>query len=132
MHQFRLRPRADSSPGGACHCERHTHCPFSIGDAARTATTSAAVAASVVVAGVEVDAGNALGPEHLDVAAVVLDREAEVVAVPAELLDREALEVARHLVVAPGPHHEHVPPDLVPLEPRLRELVDALRSRREQ
>src|SRR5213079_280809 len=54
---------------------------------------------SVVVAGVEIDAGDAFGPEHLDVATVVFDREAEVEAVPAELLDRQPLEVARDLEV---------------------------------
>ena len=47
---------------------------------------------SVVVAGVDVDTGDALAVEHVDVAAVVLEGEAEVEAVGPQLADRPLLE----------------------------------------
>ena len=47
---------------------------------------------SVVVAAVDVDAGHALAVEHVDVAAVVLEGQAQVEAVAAELADRALLE----------------------------------------
>src|SRR5690348_2072940 len=68
---------------------------------------------SVVVAGVEIDAGDALGAEHLDVAAVVLDREPEIEPVAPQVPHRRLLEVARIVVVAPRAHDEQVPSDLV-------------------
>ena len=52
-------------------------------------------ATSVVVAGVDVEAGDALGPEHRHVAAVVLERQAQVEAGGPQLPDRRLLEVAR-------------------------------------
>ena len=72
------------------HCNASTHRDVP-GMAAR----------SVVVAGVEVDARDALGAEHLDVAAVVLDRQCELEAVAAQVPDRRLLEVAGEVVVAP-------------------------------
>ena len=53
---------------------------------------SAGLGSSVVVAGVDVDAGDALGVEHVDVAAVVLERQAQVEAVAAQVVDGLALE----------------------------------------
>src|SRR6266511_3910974 len=87
---------------------------------------------SVVVAGMEVDAGDAFGAEHRDVPAVVLDRESQVEAVATEVGHGQLLEFSRQLVVTPGSHDEHVPPDLVAMEPGLGEVMDALRPRREQ
>src|SRR3954454_8581679 len=74
---------------------------------------------SVVVPRVDVDARDAFGAEHLDVAPVVLDRQLEAEAVAAQVPHRGLLEVAGVVVVAPRPHHEEIPPDLVPPEPRL-------------
>src|SRR6266540_460743 len=68
---------------------------------------------SVVVAGMELVAGNALGAEHRDVPAVVLDRESQVEAVATEVGHGQLLELSRQLIVTPGSHDEHVPPDLV-------------------
>src|SRR6266540_2857591 len=87
---------------------------------------------SVVVAGMEVDAGDAFGAEHRDVPAVVLDRESQVEAVATEVGHGQLLEIPRHLVVTPGSHDEHVPADLVAMEPGLGEVMDTLRPRREQ
>ena len=53
-----------------------------------------ASSASLVVAGVDVDAGDALAVEHVDVAAVVLEGEAQVEAVVAQVADGVLLEVA--------------------------------------
>src|SRR6185437_13926642 len=78
---------------------------------------------SVVVAAVEVDAGNALGAEHGHVPTVVLDGEAQLEAVVPQVPHRGLLEVAGHLVVAPRPHQEEVPPDAVPAQPGLGEVV---------
>src|SRR4026207_2456093 len=49
--------------------------------------------ASVVVPGVDVDARDALGAEHLDVATVVLDRQLESEAELTQIPDRRLLEV---------------------------------------
>ena len=66
----------------------------------------------------------------VDVAAVVLEREAQVEAVVAQLPHRRLLEVAGQLVVAPRPHDEQVPADLVAPEPRLGEVVHPVRAGR--
>ena len=42
----------------------------------------------------------------------------------------ELLEVPGQLVVAPGPHDQQVPADLVAAEPRLGEVVDPVRAGR--
>src|ERR1700730_15113178 len=59
---------------------------------------------SVVVAGVHVEAGDPLGPEHRDVAAVVLDGEAQLEPVAAPGAGRGLLETAGAGGVAPGGH----------------------------
>jgi SAM-dependent methyltransferase len=74
-------------------------------------------AASVVVARVDVHAGDALGVEHVHVAAVVLEREPQVEAQPAQVVDGLALEGARRRVVAVVAHDQHVPAQLVAVEP---------------
>ena len=56
----------------------------------------------------------------------------EIEAGRAQLPDRRLLEVARQVVVAPGPHDEQIPADLVAPQPRLGELVHAVRARGEQ
>src|SRR5215471_12117988 len=87
---------------------------------------------SVVVARVDVDAGDALGVEHGHVAAVVLERQAQVEAVAAQVLDRLPLEAAGRGVVAPLPHDQQVPPQAVALEPGQRLGPDPQRPGREQ
>ena len=70
--------------------------------------------------------------EHLDVAAVVLEREPQVEAGRAQLPHRRLLEVAGQLVVAPRPHDQQVPADLVAAQPRLGEVVHPVRAGGEQ
>src|SRR5262245_3163514 len=57
--------------------------------------------ASVVVAGVDVHAGHALAVEHVHVATVVLERQAQVEPVAPQVPDRVALERPGGRVVAP-------------------------------
>src|SRR5581483_2282401 len=66
---------------------------------------------SVVVAGVHVEARDAFGPEHGDVAAVVFDGEAQLEAVGAQVPDGRFLELAGEVVVPEGAHDEEVPAD---------------------
>src|SRR5690349_8184014 len=61
---------------------------------------------SVVVAGMHVQGRDPLGPEHLDITAIVFERELQVETERAQVPHRRLLEVAGHLVVTPGPHHE--------------------------
>src|SRR5207237_2562757 len=79
---------------------------------------------SVVIARMDIDARKPAGPEHLDVAAVVLEGDPQVEAPPAQFLDGLLLELPGHGVVAALPHEEHVPADPVALQPGLGEGVD--------
>src|SRR5205085_879001 len=79
----------------------------------------------VVVPGVDVEPGYPLAAEHLHVTAIVLDRQTEVESVGPEVPDGGLLELAGEVVIAPGSHQQQVPADLVPVEPRLGEVVDA-------
>src|SRR5439155_7430305 len=71
----------------------------------------------VEIAGVDVQAGHALGPEHLQVTAVVLERQAQVEAIAAEVGDRPPFELPGGRVVPEVPHDEQVPEQLVAPEP---------------
>src|SRR5205807_5236821 len=71
----------------------------------------------VVVARVDIEARDALLAEHLQVTAVVLEGELQVEAVAAQLLHRPALELLGGRVVAVVPHDQHVPAQLVALQP---------------
>ena len=84
------------------------------------------------VAGVDVDAGDTFAVEHVDVPAIVLEGEPQVEAEVAKLAHGVLLEVPRHAVVAPLPHHEEVPPQGVALEPAEGVALDADRSGGEQ
>ena len=84
----------------------------------------------LVVAGVDVDAGDAHGVEHGEIVGVVLEGEAQVESEVAQLVHRVAL-VPGHLgVVAPCPHHQQVPPQVVALEPGQRLGLDPHRAAR--
>src|SRR5207248_2562938 len=72
---------------------------------------------SVVVARVDVDTRDAFGAEHLEVPAVVLEGEAEVEAIVAEVAHGVALELPGHGVVAEVAHDQQVPAQVVALEP---------------
>ena len=50
----------------------------------------------------------------------------------AQLPDRRLLEVAGELVVAPRPHDQQVPADLVAAQPRLGEVAHPVRAGGEQ
>ena len=81
-------------------------------------------AAPVVVAGVHVEAGDALGAEHRHVAAVVLEGEGQVETGGPQLPDRRLLEVAGDVVVAPRSGDQQVPADRVAAQPRLGQVRD--------
>src|SRR5216683_3122877 len=72
---------------------------------------------SVEVAGVDVDARDALVAEHLQVTAIVLERQPQGEAVGPQLRDRPTFELPGPRVVAGLAHDEHVPPQLVAPEP---------------
>src|SRR5680860_277288 len=92
---------------------------------ARVAITRARsrTGASLVVAGMHVEARDALAAQHVDVAPIVFDAEAEVEAEGTQVTDRGLLELSRHVVVAPRPHDQKIPTDLVVTQPRLGEVV---------
>src|SRR5687768_955429 len=71
----------------------------------------------VVIARMDVDAGDALGAEHLEVASVVFEGELESEAKAAQVVDGALLELAGSGVVAVVAHDEQVPPELVALQP---------------
>src|SRR5439155_13154075 len=71
----------------------------------------------VEIAGVDVQAGHAFGPEHLQVTAVVLERQVQVEAIAAEVGDRPPLELPVGRVVPEVPHDEQVPAQLVARDP---------------
>src|SRR5918995_3261071 len=64
---------------------------------------------SVVVAGMDVDAGHARGVEHVDVAPVVLERQPQVEAVGPKVGHGFLLVAPGCGVVARLPHHQQVP-----------------------
>jgi cytochrome P450 len=76
-----------------------------------------ATTGSLVVAGVDVDAGNALGVEHGEVVGIVLEGQTEVEAEGPEFVDGVALEPGHLGVVTAGPHDQEIPPQPVPLQP---------------
>src|SRR5216683_4932779 len=82
---------------------------------------------SVVVPGVDVDAGHPLRPEHLEVSAVVLEGQPELESVAAELVDRFPLEVPGRRVVAVIAHDQQVPAEVVAVQPGERLRLDAQR-----
>ncbi len=75
---------------------------------------------SVVVAGVDVDAGDALGMEHGEVVGVVLEGQSEVESVDPKFVHAVPLEPGHLGVVAPGPHDQEVPTQAVPFQPGQR------------
>src|SRR5687768_9953849 len=86
----------------------------------------------LVVPGVDVDARDALVVEHVDVAPVVVESEAQIEARRSQLVDGHALGVGRRTEVAVRPHDEEVPPHPVTLEPVERRVLDRRRAGREQ
>jgi hypothetical protein len=72
----------------------------------------------------DIDAWQPGGPEHLHVAAIVLEGDPEIETFPAELLDGVFLELPGHGVVAALSHEERIPADAVALQPGLGEGVD--------
>src|SRR5262245_29957542 len=80
----------------------------------------------------DVEARNSGGAEHRHVATVVFESQAQVEAGRAQLPHGGLLEIAGELVVAPGAHDQQIPADRIPAEPCLGEVVDAVRSRREE
>src|SRR6478609_5490439 len=87
---------------------------------------------SVVVAGVDVDAGDARRAEHVDVAAVVLERQLRLESCSAQLVHGPPLELAGVVVVAVVPHDEEVPAQVVALEPTQRVVAHPERAGREE
>src|SRR6266852_2929904 len=68
---------------------------------------------SVVVAGVDVDAGHPFRPEHLKVSAVVLEGQPKLDSVAAEFVDRFPLEIPGRRIVAVIAHDQQVPAEVV-------------------
>ena len=70
-----------------------------------------------VVARVDVQRRDPLGPEHLDVAQVVLDAEFYIETVGAHVAHRLLLEEPSGAVVVVAPHDQEVPAELVAGQP---------------
>jgi apolipoprotein N-acyltransferase len=105
----RVRRRPPSPTGDRIDAD---DCPNGATDARGTAEP-----ASLVVAGVDVDARDPLLDEHGVVARVVLHGEAQIEPVAAELRHGQALEVADVRVLASVAHHQQVPSQAVALQP---------------
>jgi len=75
---------------------------------------------SVVIAGMDIDTGNAFSAKHVAVARVVLERQLQFEAISTQLCDCASFE-AGHLRVVPSiAHDEQIPPQLVVGEPGKR------------
>src|SRR5207302_6227101 len=102
------------------------------GNLRKLAQASGVAVPSVVVTRMDVDAGNAGGAEHLGIAAVVLEGEAEVEAPGPELGHGVLLELPGHRIVAALAHEQGIPADAVAVHPGLGQGMHSGRTAGEE